>query len=58
MERHGLDAQNITVDLEERSYNIVIGSKLLQKLGIRIKGFRPTKVAIISNTTIFPLYRA
>lgn len=57
IERHGLDAQNITVDLEERSYNIVIGSKILQKLGIRIKGFRPSRVAVVSNTTIFPLYR-
>jgi 3-dehydroquinate synthase len=57
IERLGLDVQNISVDLKERSYRIVIGTKILQKLGLRVKEFRPSKVAVISNTTIFPIYR-
>ncbi|NOZ70272.1 MAG: 3-dehydroquinate synthase [Deferribacteres bacterium] len=57
IERLGLDAENITVDLKDRSYDIVIGSRLLRRLGLRLKEFRPTRVAVISNTTVFPLYR-
>lgn len=57
IEKLGLDSRNVNVDLGERSYDITIGSKVLQKLGLRIKEFRPTKVAIISNKTIFPIYR-
>ena len=56
IEKLGLDSQRVRVDLDERSYEIVIGSRLIQKLGIRIKEFRPSRVAIISNRTIFPLY--
>ncbi|MBI5663840.1 MAG: 3-dehydroquinate synthase [Nitrospirae bacterium] len=57
IDRLGLDHPGVAVDLNERSYNIVIGSKVLPKLGLRIKKFRPSKIAIISNTTIFPLYK-
>lgn len=57
MEQLGLDSQHVRVDLGERSYDIVIGSKLVKKIGLRIKEFRPSKVAIISNKTIFPLFR-
>ena len=57
MEKLGLDGQCVTVDLKERSYDIVIGSRLLQRLGLRLKEFRPSRVAVISNKTIFPLYR-
>jgi 3-dehydroquinate synthase len=57
MEKMGLDVQGVTVDLNERSYDIVIGSGILQKLGLRLKEFRPSRVAIISNKTIFPIYR-
>jgi 3-dehydroquinate synthase len=52
-----LDAHIATVDLKERSYNIIIGSRILQKLGLRMKEFRPSKVAVVSNRTIFPLYK-
>ncbi|RJQ44836.1 MAG: 3-dehydroquinate synthase [Nitrospiraceae bacterium] len=52
-----LDYQAVTVDLKERSYDIVIGSRVLWKLGIRLKEFRPSRVAIISNKTVFPLYK-
>jgi 3-dehydroquinate synthase len=57
VERLGLDSPVVTVDLKERSYNIVIGSKALQRLGLRLKEFRPSKVAIVSNKTVFPLYK-
>ncbi|MBI5409646.1 MAG: 3-dehydroquinate synthase [Nitrospirae bacterium] len=56
IETLSLDSQLVTVDLKERSYDIVIGSKTLQRLGLRLKEFRPSKVAIVSNKTVFPLY--
>jgi 3-dehydroquinate synthase len=57
LEKLGLQARQVTVDLEERSYDIIIGSKIIQHLGLRLKAFRPSRVALISNKTIFPLYR-
>ena len=57
IEKLGLDARGVTVDLKERSYDIVIGSKVLGRIGLRLKEFRPSRVAIISNKTVFPLYR-
>jgi 3-dehydroquinate synthase len=57
LEKLGLDAQGVRVDLGERSYDILIGSRILKTLGLRLKAFRPSKVAIVSNKTIFPLYR-
>jgi 3-dehydroquinate synthase len=56
MEQLGLDSQQVRVDLGERSYDIVIGSRLVEKIGLRVKEFRPSKVAIISNKTVFPLF--
>ncbi len=56
MEQLGLEAQHVRVHLGERSYDIMIGSRLVDKIGLRIKEFRPSKVAIISNKTVFPLY--
>ncbi|MEW6602521.1 MAG: shikimate kinase, partial [Nitrospirota bacterium] len=53
----GLDHPGVSVDLAERSYNIVIGSRMLSRLGLRVKKFRPSRIAIISNKTVFPLYR-
>ena len=53
----GLDRQEVAVDLGDRSYEILIGSRMLERLGLRLKEFRPTKVAIVSNKTIFPLYK-
>ncbi|TNF53053.1 3-dehydroquinate synthase [bacterium] len=52
-----LDTQEVPVALGERSYTIVIGRKALQHLGLRLKEFRPSQVAIISNKTVFPLYK-
>ncbi len=57
IEKLGIDLQDVTVDLEERSYKIIIGRNILQKFGPRLKEFRPSSVAIISNKTVFPLYR-
>jgi len=53
----GMDGQNVIVDLGERSYDILIGHKMLSRLGVRVKEFRPSKVAIVSNKTVFPLYK-
>jgi len=52
-----LDTEEVMVSLGERSYKIVIGRKILSRLGLRVKQFRPSRVAIISNNTVFPLYR-
>jgi len=57
IERLGLDAEELNVGLNERGYKILIGRKNLKILGLRLKEFRPYKVAIVSNKTIFPLYR-
>ncbi|MEE8328788.1 MAG: 3-dehydroquinate synthase, partial [Thermodesulfovibrionia bacterium] len=57
IEMLGLDMQNVSVELKERSYTIMIGSKVFQKLGLRLLEFRPSSVAVVSNKTIFPLYK-
>jgi len=57
MEKLGLDTEQVRVDLQDRSYDIVIGARLVDSLGLRVKEFRPSKVALISNKTIYPLYR-
>ena len=48
---------NLTVDLGERSYPIVIGSHLLQdaEFARHVPGKR---IAIVTNTTVAPLYLA
>ncbi len=57
IERLGLDMQEVTVELKDRSYKIVIGKRGLQKLGLRLKEFRPSNIAIVCNKTVFPFYR-
>ncbi len=57
IERLALDLRRVRVELGERSYCILIGSKVLRRLGLRIKTFRPSRVAGVSNNTVFPLYR-
>lgn len=49
--------EKITVNLGERSYDIFIGSGILDGIGEKLKsfGFSP-KIAVISNPTVFPLY--
>jgi 3-dehydroquinate synthase len=57
IERLGLDCERVKVELKERSYEILIGSKILKRLGLRLIGFRPSNVGIISNKTVFPIYK-
>ena len=57
IERLSLDVEKVRVELKERSYEIIIGRKTLQKLGLRLIEFRPSNIAIVSNKTIFPLYK-
>src|SRR4030066_1617295 len=49
--------ETIRVDLGERSYDITIGSNMLRSIGTSLKPFDfSPKVAIVSNTTVHPLY--
>ena len=49
--------EKIRVELGERSYNIIIGSSILDKLGENLKAFNLSpRVAIVSNPTVFSLY--
>lgn len=57
MEMLALDTERVKVKLGDRSYDIVIGSDVLPKLGLMVKHLRPSKTAIISNKTVFPLYK-
>ena len=58
MEKLALDQEKVIVDLQERSYEILIGRKLIQNLGLRLIEFRPSHVAIVSNKTVFQLYKS
>ena len=46
----------ITVELGSRSYPIEIGPGLLATIGERVKTLRPTRIVIVTNTTVAPLY--
>lgn len=48
--------QKVRVDLGERSYDILIDSGILPNIGEAINGFAFSKVAVISNPTVFNLY--
>lgn len=49
--------EKITVNLGERSYDIMIGSEILNGIGEQLKSFNISpKIAIISNSTVFSLY--
>jgi 3-dehydroquinate synthase len=50
--------QTLKVDLGERSYPIYIGAGLLARAELIVDQLRKKKVAIITNTTIAPLYLA
>jgi len=56
MELLCLDSRVVDVGLKDRSYKIIINRGILKGLGLRIKEFRPTRVAVISNQKIFPIY--
>ncbi len=46
----------IDVALGGRSYPILIGPRLLDQLGAVVEPQRPTRILIVSNTTVAPLY--
>ena len=53
---HGTLMQTLTVDFRERSYPIVIGAKLLSEPGLILPHLAQKQVAIVTNTTVAPLY--
>lgn len=57
IEKLCLDMEIVRVELKERSYEIIIGRKTLEKLGLRLIEFRPSSIAIVANKTVFPLYK-
>lgn len=48
--------QEIKVELGERSYRIAIGSDMLAGLSGRLKDFGFSRIAVISNPTVYGLY--
>ncbi|MCL4476735.1 MAG: 3-dehydroquinate synthase [Nitrospirae bacterium] len=50
--------QEIRVELGERSYGIFIDAGMLKDLGEKVKGINPSRVAVISNPTVYGLYGA
>ena len=48
--------QTLTVDLNERSYPIHIGERLIQQPGLILSHLAQKRVAIVTNTTVAPLY--
>jgi 3-dehydroquinate synthase len=49
--------KKVTVDLGDRSYDIVIGSGILSGIGERLKPFRfSPNIAVVSNPTVYALY--
>lgn len=49
--------KKIRVNLGDRSYDICIGSKILERIGSKLKSFSSSpKTAIISNPTVYRLY--
>ena len=49
--------EKVRVNLGERSYDICIGSSIIRSIGDILKSFGlSSKIAIVSNPTIYPLY--
>ncbi|HEU0282773.1 MAG TPA: 3-dehydroquinate synthase, partial [Gallionella sp.] len=48
--------QTLTVDLNERAYPIHIGEHLLQRADLILPHLARKQVAIVTNTTVAPLY--
>ncbi|MDO8886511.1 3-dehydroquinate synthase [Candidatus Oleimmundimicrobium sp.] len=54
---NNLQEKKVKVNLDKRSYDIVIGSGLIDEIGLKIKPLISSKrVFIISNPTVFSLY--
>ena len=56
LEQLPLTMQTLTVDLNERSYPIHIGEKLLSRPDLILPHLARKQVAIVTNTTVAPLY--
>lgn len=48
--------KQITVDLGSRSYDIHIGPGLMERAGEAVAPLAPTRIVIVTNTTVGPLY--
>jgi len=49
--------ETVRVELGERSYDIAIGTGILEGLGEKLKAFGLSpRIAVVSNPTVFPLY--
>lgn len=48
--------QTLKVELQERSYPIYIGGSLLEKVDLILPFLKRKQVAVVSNTTVAPLY--
>jgi 3-dehydroquinate synthase len=46
----------VRVPLGERSYDIHIGSGILAGIGEALRGLKPTRVAVVSNPTVYAIY--
>lgn len=55
-DRLALSGRRVRVELGARSYDILIGKGVLHGLGGRVLGLRPTRVAVVSNPTVYGLY--
>lgn len=51
-------AKKLTVDLQERSYDIHVGKGLLNQVELLASHIPKKRVAIVTNTTVAPLYLA
>jgi len=56
VERLGLGGRRVEVILGERSYDIVVGSGVLRNVPARIRTLHPSRVAIVTNPTVYALY--
>lgn len=56
IQRLALNSLTVDVALGERSYEIVAGSNILHALGLHVKALRPSMIAVVSNTTVWPIY--
>lgn len=48
--------EELRVELGERSYPIFIGSDMLGELGGELRGFEFSRIALVSNPTVYALY--
>ncbi|HLC15131.1 MAG TPA: 3-dehydroquinate synthase [Thermodesulfovibrionia bacterium] len=58
IEQLAVSASSLEVELGERSYEILLGRNILHALGMQVRALRPSKVVVVSNTTVWPIYGA